>query len=140
MADVDQAVGLGREDLDHAIDAIESALESLYRLTEGLKLRSRKAATTTPFERAESGDVAGETTFGLVYARGHNTHRLMELYDEYTFGSHGFGQGPFGGGWGWVRDDQPDTRFPLGARWYSDHVAGHAIAPPFRVAIAWLDE
>jgi hypothetical protein len=139
IRDVQDAVTLEREDADAVVDAVEGALESLSRLAEGLKVRQLRNGAPTPFTLAK-GDVGGETTFGLVYARGHNTHKLIDLYDRYGFGTHPFGEGPLGGGWAWVPDAEPEPKYSPRDEWYAAHVAHHLLEDPLGIAVAWLDE
>ena len=134
---VEEAVEL--DDVAEVMDAVESALDSLYRLTEGLKLQQVRTASETPFHQAW-GEAGGETTFGLVYARGHDLHKLIVLFDRHSFGSHGFGEGPFGGGWAWVTDAKPDRSRKPRDEWYARHVANQLLPAPFTVALTWLDE
>lgn len=116
-------------------DAVAFALDALYDMAEAVKHKG--GFTNRTLEDVVAGDVGGETTLGLLWARGEKTHALVDFGDLHTFGSHGYGEGPYGGGWAWQRADQ-DERFPVRSAWYASRVRGHRVLDPFDVAVGWL--
>lgn len=130
---VRDAVG-GAADGDAVPDAVARALDALYDLMEVVKQRGDY--TNEDLDNLAAGDVGGETTFALVCARGAKTHALVDFGDLHTFGSHAFGEGPYGGGWAW--QEFSDPKFCLRSDWYARRVQGHLVLGPLEVAVAWL--
>lgn len=63
---------------DNAVpDAVARSLDALYDLAEVVK--SRGGHTNKILEELATGDVGGETTLGLLCARGAKTHALVNL-------------------------------------------------------------
>jgi hypothetical protein len=77
-------------------------------------------------------------TLGLVCARGAKTHALVDFAESYGFATHGFGEGPFGGGWAWQPFEDP--KWPLRSSWYDQTVKWRLVLPPFEDADAWLSD
>ncbi len=115
-------------------DAVARALDALYDLAEVVKKQGGHSLKN--LDDLVDGDAAGETTLGLLCARGAKTHALVDFGDLHTFGSHRFGEGPFGGGWAWQEFEDP--RFSLRSTWYASHVQGRLVLDPLEVALAWL--
>lgn len=119
-----------------ATDAVASALDALYDMAELLKQQGGYSNKT--LESLAKGDVGAETTLGLLCARGAKAHALLDFGDLHTFGSHGFGEGPYGGGWAW--QTYVDMKYPTRSSWYGKHVHGNLVAVPFKVAVDWLSK
>ena len=123
--------------LDHSVpDAVAGALDALYDFAEIVNRQGRY--TSRSLENYVAGDVGGETTLALVCARGAKAHALVDFGDLYTYGSHGYGEGPYGGGWAWQGFENEDLRFARRSDWYDNHVRGHRVLGPLEVGYAWL--
>lgn len=135
LADLEALVENADEQSD-VPDAVARCLDALYDLAELIKPSGR----INEFDNLVAGDPGGETTLALVAARGDKTHRFVDFGDLHTFGSHGFGEGPFGGGWAWQTFDDPGPRFRRRVDWYASHVRGRLVQDPFRDAQRWIHD
>jgi len=109
-------------------------MDALYDLAEVVKQRG--GHTNKDLEDLAEDDASGETTLGLLCARGAKTHALVDFGDLHTFGSHGFDAGPYGGGWAWQTFE--DLKYPRRSGWYATRVRGRRVLDPLEAAVAWM--
>jgi len=130
-------VAVARGDSDETVpDALARTLDALYDLGESLKKGG--GYSNKALEDLASGDGGGETTLGLLSARGAKTHELIDFGDLHTFGSHKYGEGPYGGGWAWQEFRNSDAWLHKRSAWYASRVRGHRVLDPLEVALKWL--
>jgi hypothetical protein len=125
-------------DGDDLRDAAVGCLHEIYDLWEiwsdakGLSLRGE--------DDAVESNADGESAAALVFVRGGRTHGGVEPGELFTFGSGGFGEGPYGGGWAWHNySDTTNPRYARRNTWYHDHVRGRLIIEPLDAAVRWLE-
>jgi len=133
-----QAVELAVDDYDELRmpDAVSLALDALYKTTEAVKYVY--GLTNRQIEQLAEGDPRGRTALGLAFARGEQTHRLVEPSHSYGFDTRPFDEGPFGGGWAWLPLDT--SGWQPRSTWYAQHVQERSVVEPLRSADEWLRE
>lgn len=119
------------------VDAVAGALEALYGLWEAWRLEA--GLTFAAQNTAAEVDDQGRTTAALVYARGGQTHRLIdfgEMVPGAVFGQAVFGAAFFGFAWRWQAFADP--RWAPRDAWYAALVAGAPVLDPLDSAGRWL--
>ena len=120
-------------------DAVVRALDSLNDLWNGYHV-TRKSVHVGPRlsqDDVVAGQPGGETAAALVFARGEKTHHdLLEFGDLTDTYSDTYSD--IYGVWRWQR--YPGTaKYQRRFEWYSRHVEGEEVLPPFTRALEWLE-
>jgi hypothetical protein len=125
------AVGAAHSDEMH--DAVNAALNALYELWE--YWRANAPPRSNGDDAFVRGDIYGETTAALVYARGAQYHRVFQEHGDLT-GTYSDTYYDHYGSWLWEHFSDP--KYPVREGWYKAHVAGHEVVEPFKAARQWL--